>query len=147
MAFTLIPREIKFFDLFDQAAAIVDRISERFLKLILEFDRLPERGNEIREDRYACGEVLQKTIEAAEQSFVTPFDRESIHSLIQAVNDLVDAVHESAGRFEVFRIDRPTQEAVAFTRILHDCCHHLAESLRLCRDWKNVASIRNHAPT
>lgn len=145
MAFTLIPRELKFFDLFDQAAEVVDRISERFLKLVTEFDRLAERGYEIREDEHACEDVLRRTREAAEQSFVTPFDRENIHALIQSVNDLVDAVEESAARFEVFRIERPTSESVVLTRILHDCCHHVAEGLRLCRDWKNVDSIRNHA--
>jgi uncharacterized protein Yka (UPF0111/DUF47 family) len=142
MAFTLIPRELKFFDLFDQAADVVDRTSERFLQLVTEFDRLAERNYEIREDQRLCEDILRRTVEAAEQSFVTPFDREDIHALIQAVHELVNALEQAASRFEIFRIERPTPEAAVLTRILRDRCRLVAAALRLCRDWKNVDGIR-----
>jgi uncharacterized protein Yka (UPF0111/DUF47 family) len=55
----------------------------------------------------------------------------------------VDAVEE-ASRFEVFHTDRPTPEAVLLARILRDCCGHVADALRLCRDWKNSEQVVRH---
>jgi uncharacterized protein Yka (UPF0111/DUF47 family) len=144
MAFSLIPREPKFFDLFDQAADVLTRAADKLLALVTQFDRLAERGYEIHQEEHACNEVVLRTVEAANESFVTPFDRENIHGLAQAVNDLVDAIEEAASRFEVFRIERPTSESVLLARILRDCCGHAADGIRLCRDLKNSDRIQGH---
>src|SRR5438477_6974889 len=44
MAFSLIPKEMKFFDMFDEAAAIITRASEIFLDMLTNFDRGPNPG-------------------------------------------------------------------------------------------------------
>lgn len=144
MRLSLIPRQVKFFDLFDQLADILHRTADKHFALVSEFDRLGERAYEIRQEENACNEVTERTVTAVDESFVTPFDRENIHALVQAINDLVDALEESASRFEVFHIDRPTSEAVLLARILRDCVGHVADALRLCRDWKNAEQIKGH---
>ena len=144
MGFSLIPREVKFFDLFDQAAEILRRAAERFFALVSSFDRLEERAYELRQDESACSELTQRVVAEVGESFVTPFDRENIHALAQAINDQVDAVEEAAGRFEVFNIDRPTAEAVLLARILRDCSGHVADAVRLLRDWKNAGQVTGH---
>lgn len=144
MGFSLIPRQLKFFDLFDQTSDIVRRAAEKFYGLVSQFDRVGERCYEIREDQNACHEITRRTVTAVDESFVTPFDRENIHELAQSVNDLVSAIEESAARFEVFGIDRPTSQAVVLARMLQDCCVHVADSLRLCREWKNAPQVMGH---
>jgi uncharacterized protein Yka (UPF0111/DUF47 family) len=145
MALSLIPRELKFFDMFDEAADLLRRAAERLLALVSDFDRLGERAYEIRQDESACQEWTQRLVAAIDESFITPFDRENIHALAHAINDQLDAVEEAAGRFEVFHIDRPTPEAVLMARILRDCAGHVADALRLCRDWKNAEQVLPHA--
>jgi uncharacterized protein Yka (UPF0111/DUF47 family) len=144
MAFSLIPRELKFFDLFDEAAAILTRASERFRALLGQFDRLAERAYEIREDENACAGVVERLRAAVGESFVTPFDRENIHALAISLEEVVDRIEEATARFEVFRIERPTDEAVVLGRIIHDCCTHLAEGVRQCRDMSKAERIAGH---
>src|SRR5436189_230696 len=48
MRFRLIPREEKFFDLFDEFMAILQRAAEKFLDMVLLFDRIHERGEAVR---------------------------------------------------------------------------------------------------
>src|SRR4051812_26467057 len=104
MRFSLIPREMKFFDMFDEAAGLLTRASDKFLALVTEFDRLKERCAELKQEERACDEVVGKIITSLDQSFITPFDREDIHSLAAALDDVMDNMEETAFRFESFRI-------------------------------------------
>ena len=144
MRFTFLPREEKFFDLFDEVAVIISRAAGRFLDMVSTFDRLPARGNEMRLEERACDEVVGRIIKALDRSFITPFDREDIHTLATKLDDVMDNMEETAHRFVTFRIERPTEPAVALARIVRDCCTHLDQAVRQCRLMSNVECIQGH---
>jgi uncharacterized protein Yka (UPF0111/DUF47 family) len=142
MRFSLIPREMKFFDMFDEASASINRAADKFLDMVTQFDRLNERSNEIKDEERACDMVVERIIKALDLTFITPLDREDIHTLATKLDDILDNMEETAHRFVAFRIDKPTPAAEAMARIIHECCVHLAEALRLCRDMKNIDGIQ-----
>jgi uncharacterized protein Yka (UPF0111/DUF47 family) len=144
MRFSLIPREEKFFDMFDEAAAILLRASEKFLEMVTKFDRLAERSDELKKEEHAGDQVVGRIIAALDRSFITPFDREDIHTLATSIDDVLDNMEETAHRFVVFRIDRPTAPAVALARIIQECCVHLEQAVRLCRTMKQLDEIQRH---
>ena len=72
----------------------------------------------------ACDEVVGRIIKALDRSFITPFDREDIHTLASKLDDVMDNMEETAHRFEVFHIDKPTPQAVALARMVQECCLH-----------------------
>lgn len=144
MRFNLMPREEKFFDMFDEAAVILSRASGKFLDMVTEFDRLAARSNEIKLEEHACDEVVERIIKALDRSFITPFDREDIHTLATSLDDILDNMEETAHRFVVFRIDRPTPEAKALAKIIQECCLHLEHALRSCRSLNHAKAIQNH---
>ena len=172
MAFSLIPKEMKFFDMFDEATAIITRSSEKFLDMLTHFDRGPNPGEgfhlpagsgaqplppgkisstdrvaqrceELRLEEFACDKVVERIIKALDLSFITPFDREDIHTLSTSLDDVMDNMEETANRFFTFRIDRPTPEAVKLARIVRDCCGHLEQAIRLCRRMKDIEGIQS----
>src|SRR5262249_61774090 len=71
-------------------------------------------------------------------------DREDIHTLATSLDDILDNMEETAQRFVAFRIDRPTQEAVALAEIIRQACIHLGEALKLTRTMKDVEGIQHH---
>jgi predicted phosphate transport protein (TIGR00153 family) len=144
MRFSLIPREAKFFDMFDEATAVLTRASNKFLALVTEFDRLPERGKELKQEEHAGDDIVEKIIKALDASFITPFDREDIHSLATLLDDVLDKMEETAHRFAVFRVEKPTDACVAMARIVHECCTHIEQAVRLCRNMKNVDAVQHH---
>ncbi len=139
MRFRLIPREMKFFDLFDEFAGLLTGASAKFLALLTCWDKLADRSAELGKDERACDAVVGRIIEALDRSFITPFDREDIHSLATALDDIMDNMEETAYRLEAFRVDRPTPAAVSLAQAVRDCCEHLARALHLCRDLGNKA--------
>ena len=142
MRFSLIPRETKFFDLFDRTASVLCRASERFLALVTHFDRLPDRAAEIKRDEHECDQIVGQIITALDQTFITPFDREDIHALATALDDVLDNLEETAHRYAAFRVDRPTPAAVELARITRECCSRLGEALGLLRTMKDVEGIQ-----
>jgi len=144
MRFSLIPREVKFHDMFDEAAAVLTRAADKFLDMVTHFDRLAEFGLELRKEEHALDEVVERIIRQLDLSFITPFDREDIHALATSVDDVLDNMEETAIRFVSFRIERPTPEAVELAKIIRESCVHLAEAIKRTRTMKDVEGIQRH---
>ncbi len=144
MRFSLLPREMKFFDMFDEAAVILSRSATKFHTLVAEFDRLEERSDDLTREERACDEVVRRIIVALDLTFITPFDREDIHALATSIDDILDNLEETAYRFAEFRIDRPTTQMVEMARIIRDCASNVEQSLKLCRDLRNASQIQKY---
>src|SRR4051812_43632097 len=141
MRFSLIPREEKFFDLFDEAAAIITRAAGKFLDMVTEFDRLAARSNEIKLEEHACDEVVERIIKALDRTFITPFDREDIHTLATSLDDIMDNMEKTSYRLEVFRVEKPTPEAIELGRIIQESCTRVEAAIKLLRDLRNSEKI------
>src|SRR5262249_44628203 len=85
----LMPREEKFFDLFDEAADILVRASKKFFAMLSAFDRLQARADELKDEEHACDLVVERIIRALDRSFVTPLDREDIHRLATSLDNVL----------------------------------------------------------
>ena len=144
MRFSLMPREEKFFDLFDEAAIIISRASGKFLDMVTVFDRLPARSNELKLEERSCDEVVGRIIKALDRSFITPFDREDIHTLAAKLDDIMDNMEETSHRFEVFRMEKATSAMVSLARIVQECCLHLEHAIRACRTLKFPKAVQDH---
>jgi uncharacterized protein len=144
MRFSLMPREEKFFDMFDEVAAIISRAAAKFLALVTEFDRLTARSNELKFEEHAADDMVERIIQALDRSFITPIDREDIHVLATTLDDVLDNMEETANRFTIFRIDKPTIEMVSLAKIIQDSCLHLEYALRAIRNLKSPEVINNH---
>src|SRR5438128_1500180 len=144
MRFSLLPREMKFFDLFDEVATILNRAAGKFVAMVTDFNRLAERSYELRQEEHACDEVISRIIEALDQSFITPFDREDIHQLATSLDDILDNMEETAYRFQEFRIDKPTAPAVELARIIKESCAHLEQAIRGVRNMKRPEELLKH---
>jgi len=144
MRFSLIPKEMKFFELFNQTTAGISAAAAKFVDMVIKFDELPRRGQDLKNDEDSCDRLVEKTIKALDRSFITPFDREDIHTLATSLDDVMDNLEEAAHRFEVFRIDGPTPESVQLTKIIHECCVHLENAIQLLSDLRRSDEINHH---
>src|SRR5262245_51831346 len=144
MRFSLIPRETKFFDLFDEITAVLSRASAKFLDMMTRFDDLAARGIDIKKDEEDCDAIIERMLKALDRTFITPFDREDIHSLATRMDDIMDNLEETAHRFEVFRIEKPTRAAIQLARIIKDCTEHIEHGVKQLRNMKKPEEIQNH---
>ena len=141
MRFSLIPRELKFFDMFDEMAARLTLAAGKFLEMVTVFDNLESRSRDMKCDEDACDACVEKIIKSLDRTFITPFDREDIHTLATKLDDIMDNMEKTSYRLEVFRIEKPTAEAVELARIIKECCLRVEQAVRLLRDLRNSEQI------
>jgi uncharacterized protein len=103
--FRLIPREEKFFADF-MAMADQIKVGARLLEELLSSEPpLMQRAEDIQEVEHKCDFLTHEIIQRLNKTFVTPIDREDIHSMARALDDVMDDINESATLFPLYRID------------------------------------------
>jgi uncharacterized protein len=138
VAFRLIPRDIKFFDLFTADGDNLAEAAARLVELVDHYDRLDQRIAEIQglEKR---GDAIDREINSRlEDAFVTPFDREDIHDLSVRLDDVVDGIQAVAETFVIYDVKAPTEECQRLAHILRDQGVELAAALRKLDGLKGI---------
>jgi predicted phosphate transport protein (TIGR00153 family) len=104
--FRLIPREETFYVDF---VAMADqlRVGARLLEEMLAVDPPhADKAHEIKEVEHKCDFLTHEIIQKVNKTFVTPIDREDIHSLARTLDDVMDAIDNAAGLIPLYKIDR-----------------------------------------
>ena len=107
--FSILPRDTAFFDLFEQAAGIVQRTAETFALVVKDYGRSDEHIKRIRELEHEGDDVVHVTLKKLDTTFITPFDREDIHSLMKGMDDVIDEIDAAAKRLTMYKIVEPTK--------------------------------------
>lgn len=117
--FGLIPKEVAFFEFFRKAAHNMIEGS-RLLKDMMENFRNPvEQAGRIKDLEHVGDGITHDLMRKLNQTFITPIDREDIHGLASALDDIIDLVEAIADRFVVFKVTQPTETAIKLANILY----------------------------
>jgi predicted phosphate transport protein (TIGR00153 family) len=116
--FSLIPREEKFYaDFLSMADQL--RLGARLLEELFSTDPpRADKAHEIREVEHKCDFLTHEIIQRLNKTFITPFDREDIHSMARTLDDVMDAIDDAASLIPLYRIQRVIPGARELTRII-----------------------------
>jgi predicted phosphate transport protein (TIGR00153 family) len=134
----LIPREERFFDLFVEDAANVLGAARLLEAMLRSYEDVEKQAGVIRAAEHRGDEISHDIGHRLESTFVTPFDREDIHGLISALDDVLDYIEETADTFVLYRIAAPTAVAVELSAIIVRQCEQLHEALSHLRGFKDL---------
>ncbi|RWK73389.1 MAG: DUF47 family protein, partial [Mesorhizobium sp.] len=90
----LLPREDKFFDLFERHSRILVAGAEALQKLLDGGEAVERHCRKIVELEDQADVVTREVLLAVRKSFITPFDRGDIKDLIQSMDDAIDMMHK-----------------------------------------------------
>jgi predicted phosphate transport protein (TIGR00153 family) len=130
MTFRLLPKDVRFFELFVADGENLKQAADRLHAMVEDYDRLDERVAEIQALEKRGDEIDIEISQKLEDAFITPFDREDIHELTVRLDDVVDCIQATAETFVIYDIERPTDEARDMVRILAEQGAQLVEALR-----------------
>ena len=138
MRLPLIPREEKFFDMFVEDAANVLAAARTLENFFGSYDQRERIAAQLRDLEHQGDQISHDIGHKLESTFVTPFDREDIHGLISALDDVLDFIEECADTFILYRIEAPTAVAVQQASIIVKQCEQLQEALANLRGFKGL---------
>jgi len=128
----LLPKDRKFFPLFNEAADNLVLASELLIKLIREND-FAKRDDYIRlikEAEHKGDDITRNLLDELNGTFITPFDREDIHTLIVTMDDVVDYIHTTSTRIHFYKLPLFPQEFVAIADCIHSANKEIQFVLR-----------------
>jgi uncharacterized protein len=138
MRLPLIPRENKFFDMFVQDAANMVAAARVLEQMLAHFDERERLASQLRDLEHAGDAISHDIGHQLEETFVTPFDREDIHALINRLDDVVDLIEEVGDTFILYGVDAPTPVAIQQAEVIVRACEQVAEALANLRTFKGL---------
>jgi len=127
--FGLIPKEEKFFAMFQEMGQIIVSGAERLKLMLDDYDNLAEGQLAIKEIEHQGDAQKKRIITMLNTTFITPFDREDIYALATVLDNILNLIDASAQRFVMYRVDKPTSEAKELAFIIVRCCHTISSAL------------------
>lgn len=139
-----VPQGKKFFTMFEKASGNLLQISkvlvetvntsspEKRRELIKEIERLEHVGDGVTHEIFSELSI----------NFITPFDREDIHELVSSLDDIVDFIHGSAKRIELYKVTEMTSAMIKLSELILQSVEELHKAVTGLREMKSVNRIK-----
>jgi hypothetical protein len=137
----LLPREGNFFELFNQHAAHIVAASHAFALLVKNYNdpELREKHNqEVDVAESAADSITREVNRLLHTTFITPIDREQIHSLINTMDDVADLMQDAAETMALYDVRRMTTEIERLTDLCVKSAERLKSAVALLHDIGNA---------
>lgn len=138
-----IPKDKKFFPLFEKDSANLIVMATRLNEAVNteDIDRRKELFKEIEDLEHTGDEITHQIHLELSKNFITPFDREDIHQLASAIDDVADYIHGSASRMNLYNLTTITKPIQELSDLILRACNDLDKAIRELRNLKNIRTI------
>lgn len=153
----LIPQDKKFFQLFEKASANLLATSKVLVEMVnaASIDRRKELIREIERLEHIGDTLTHETLNELSTNFITPFDREDIHAMVSSLDDVVDFIHGSAKRIDLYKVTEIPAAVRKLAELVLQGAEELHTAVQNLKDIKKpevireacvkINSIENHA--
>ncbi|MDW5442868.1 DUF47 domain-containing protein [Polaromonas sp. SM01] len=139
----LLPREGNFFELFNQHADRIVEAAHAFSNLVVHYNDVEKReayNREVDNAERAADRITHEVNRMLHKTFITPIDREQIHSLINTMDDVADLIQDSAETMALYDVRHMTDDIVRLTDLSVKCCERLKDAVALIDKLSDAAT-------
>jgi hypothetical protein len=130
----LLPKEGNFFELFNQHADRIVEAARAFSNLVLNYSdsHLREKyTQDVDNAERSADRVTHEVNRLIHTTFITPIDREQIHTLINLMDDVADLIQDSAETMALYDVRVMTEEITRLTDLSVKCCERLRDAVNM----------------
>ncbi|MGI4019875.1 MAG: DUF47 domain-containing protein [Janthinobacterium lividum] len=139
-----VPKDKKiFFPLFEKAAANVVEMAVLLVEVVnsTDFSRRETLYHQIDKLENIGDDITHQIYLELGKNFITPFDREDIHSLATAIDDVADLIQGSANRMYLYQISEMIEPIQKLSELILQASYDLQKAVAELKDLKNVRNI------
>jgi predicted phosphate transport protein (TIGR00153 family) len=130
----LLPRDGNFFELFNQHGQHIAEGARAFLAMVQHYrdPALRERyASEVGAAERAADKITAEVHRLLHRTFITPLDRDQIHRLINAMDDVIDLLQDSSEVMSLYDLQTLSQDVMRLLEISVRCCERVQHVLTL----------------
>ncbi|MBS0441228.1 MAG: DUF47 domain-containing protein [Proteobacteria bacterium] len=130
----LLPREGNFFELFNQHGTHIVEGARSFILLIQNYADLDLRekyAGEVVTAERSADRVTAEVARLLHKTFITPIDREQIHGLINAMDDILDLLQDATETMSLYDVRAMTDDVLRLGDLSAKCCERVQHAVSL----------------
>ncbi len=139
--FPFIPKEEKFFDLFEESARNMVKAAQGLKEMVDTWKNIEGRVGEITEMEHQGDTITHQIMAQLNRTFVTPFDREDIALLAHTLDDVTDFIHAAADAMLIYKVDYPSQRAKDLADIIVQAAAEIERAMPQLRHRAELKQI------
>lgn len=139
----LMPRDGNFFEMFNQHADRIVEAARAFSQLVAHYSdpQLREQFNrDVDSAERAADRITHDVNKALHKTFITPIDREQIHSLINTMDDVADLLQDAAETMALYDVHHMTEEISRLTELCVKCCERVKDAVYMLENIADPAT-------
>ena len=139
-----VPKDRKFYPLFEQASANMVAISNVLVELMVAptIEKRTPLVRQIEKLEHVGDEITHTIFQEVSITFITPFDREDIQRLASVLDDVIDYIHGSAKRIELYKVHPIHPSMIKLSELILQCATELNIAICSLRSMKNMIKVR-----
>ncbi|MGO9137855.1 MAG: DUF47 domain-containing protein [Syntrophales bacterium] len=137
----LIPKEEKFFDLFEELVNKIEDGGELFLDMVEHYEYSEPKIVRLKEMEHEADAITHQTYEKMHKTFLTPIDREDIYALVNKMDSILDMIEASAARMSLYKVKVPAKEIIEQAKILNKSIKKVKQIVHSMRNMENAKMI------
>ena len=130
----LLPKQGNFFELFEAHARTVSAGADALARLLQGGPGMGDHIREIVEREHEADDITREVLQTVRRTFLTPFDRGAITSLIGVMDDAIDQMNQTASTISIYDVTEFDQQMRDMTGIIVESARLANEAIGLLRD-------------
>lgn len=143
MRLSFLPKDKTFFQHLEKLALTAEKTVNKFHEMLVTWDPTSSDVQSIKNLEHECDAIVHEIMVKLNKTFVTPIDREDIHSLCKKIDDLVDNIYALSERMKIFKIQSVKKELIEMAEILQQAMNIAVSAIQKIEKLKNTQLIFN----
>ena len=137
------PKDRVFYSLFEEIANTVAAMGTTLKRVVCEpeFDRRASLVSELETMEHVNDELTHKVFTELGRNFITPFDREDIHYLASAIDDIADYIYAAAKKINFYRVNPNETGIQKMADLIEQSSHQVRNAVMELRNMRNMRQI------
>ena len=138
-----LPKDKIFYKLFEEVSVTSLEMAKLLRKMVSEpsYEEREKILREIEDLEHKNDDVTHKIFTELSRNFITPFDREDIHYLASAMDDVADYIFASAKKINFYRVDPVHESFSKMAELIVQGCDSICKAVSELKDMKNMRQI------
>jgi uncharacterized protein Yka (UPF0111/DUF47 family) len=138
----LFRQDAGFFDLFNRHSESTLQAAQVLARLLEEYLRTNDYIQKLEGLEQACDQMTHDTVDLLHKTFITPLDRDEIVRLISRLDDIMDAIHFTGKRIDIYRIPATPQYLRDIGKVLLEAAEKVRNVVAIIKGFRHIDQMR-----
>jgi uncharacterized protein len=138
-----LPKDRVFYQLFESVSSSLVIMGEKLKDVVNEpdFEKRGQLIKDLEDMEHTCDDLTHEIFTQLGKNFITPFDREDIHYLASALDDIADYIYASAKKINFYKVNPSDSGIQKMADIIAQGCVAVNGAIVELRNMKNMRKI------